>query len=297
MSWLPNALHRVTDREAGGTGRFRRPVLITSASLPVKLVLFAAIIVGAAAILAPWLPLQDPLEQDLQSILTGPTSENLLGTDQLGRDLLSRTLWGARTTLLAAMVAAGVAGIIGIPAALIAGYRRGWIETALNRSSDVIMTVPALVMLLAVQAALQTGIYGSMVTLGIILAPHLYRVIRSEVLTISNSSFLQSGRLSGCSHRRIILRYVLPNVREQAVVQLSFQFGFGLMVEAGISFLGVGVQPPDPSLGSLLNGTMSLISREPMLVFAPGGVLVLLILAFNLAGDLLRTKSKAKHGD
>jgi len=143
MSWLPSALQRVTDREARGTGRFRRPVLITSASLPVKIVLLAAILVGLAAILAPWLPLQDPLEQDLQSILTGPTSENLLGTDQLGRDLLSRTLWGARTTLLAAMVAAGVAGIIGRASALLLGRPKDYTAADVEKLHATVRSIVA----------------------------------------------------------------------------------------------------------------------------------------------------------
>lgn len=238
------------------------------------------------SILAPLLPLQDPNTQDLTSVLAGPSGDHWLGADQLGRDLLSRLVWGTRTSLFAAMTAIAVAAVVGIPLGLIAGYRKGWIDWFLGRFADVVLTVPALVMLITVQSSLKTGIYGQMVVLGILFAPRILRVVRSATDSVVAAPYMAAGRLSGCSHTRILWRYVMPNVREQVLVQISYLLGLALVVETGISFLGIGVQQPDSSLGTLLTGGTAMLASKPMVVLVPAAVLILLILALNMLGDL-----------
>ncbi|TYB44106.1 ABC transporter permease [Actinomadura chibensis] len=236
-------------------------------------------------VLTPFLPLADPTRQDVGRTLADMSGDHWLGTDQLGRDLFSRLLWGIRTSMFAALTAVGVAAAIGVPTGLLAGYRRGWIDGITGRIADVVLTVPALILLLTVQAALRTGIEGQMVTLGVIFAPRIYRVVRAETMRLAVSPFVTAGRMSGCSHTRIVWRYLLPGVRDQAAVQVSYLLGLALVVEAGISFLGVGVQPPGASLGTLLTGASAMLASEPRVVLVPAAVITVLILCLNLLGD------------
>lgn len=246
------------------------------------------------ALLVPFLPVAEPTRQNMMETLADVSGEHWLGTDQLGRDLFSRLLWGIRTSMFAALIAVGVAAAVGVPTGLLAGYRRGWIDGITGRIADVVLTVPALILLLTVQAALRTGIEGQMVTLGLIFAPRVYRVIRAETLGLAVSPFVTAGRMSGCSHTRIVWRYLLPGVRDQVAVQLSYLLGLALVVEAGISFLGVGVQPPGASLGTLLTGASSMLASEPRVVLIPAGVITALILCLNVLGDV---EDKEKRHD
>ncbi|TDD40204.1 ABC transporter permease [Actinomadura sp. KC06] len=237
-------------------------------------------------VLVPFLPVADPARQDVGRTLADMSGDHWLGTDQLGRDLFSRLLWGVHTSMLAALTAIGVAAAIGVPTGLLAGYRGGWIDGITGRIADVVLTVPALILLLTVQAALRTGITGQMVTLGVIFAPRIYRVVRAETMRLAVSPFVTAGRMSGCSHTRIVWRYLLPGVRDQVAVQISYLLGLALVVEAGISFLGVGVQPPGASLGTLLTGASAMLASEPRVVLVPAVVITLLILCLNLLGDV-----------
>jgi peptide/nickel transport system permease protein len=253
---------------------------------PVAWTMLAVVLSCATlALLAPLLPLADPGEQDITASLGGFSGEHWLGTDQYGRDLLSRLIWGTRTSLVAAVIAVGVAAAVGIPLGLVAGYTKGWADWLLGRLADMTLTVPALVMLITVQAALQTGLNGQMVVLGLLFAPRVLRVVRSATVTVVEAPFVVAGRLAGCSHARILRKYILPNVREQVIVQVSYLLSIALVVETGISFLGIGVQAPDASLGSLLDGGIAMLVSRPEVILIPAGVTVLLILAFNILGD------------
>lgn len=240
---------------------------------------------GVLAVLAPVLPMKSPVAQDLTSTLQGLSTQHLLGTDQLGRDLLSRLIWGMRTTLLAGLVATLVAATIGVPLGLLSAYRRGRIDHGLNQLSDVLLTLPALILLLAARSALRSGIMLSMLILGVLNSAQVFRVVRAAALAVSRMPFVTAGRLSGCSQSRLLLRYLLPNIRQQIVVQLSFLFGFSLLVEAGLSFLGVGVQVPQSSLGSLILDGSNVMGRDFRIVAAAGLLLTALILACNVLGD------------
>ncbi len=253
---------------------------------------FLAIVV-LVTLLVPFVGLPDPNAQDLSNPLAPISSSHWLGTDELGRDMMSRLLWGTHRSFLAALTAMAVAVAVGLPLGLIAGYRRGWVDQLLSRGADVVLTVPALILLLAAQTALDTGIQGQMVVLGMIFAPRIMRVVRTETLRVRAAPYVAAGRMSGASHSRIVLRYLLPGVRPQFVVQTSYLLGLALVVEAGISFLGVGVRPPDASLGSLLSGAAAMLTVEPRLVLVPATVLTLLILSLNVLGDMLSQEKKS----
>lgn len=248
-------------------------------------------IVVIVSLLAPVLPLVPPAQQDLPSALQGMSGAHWLGTDQYGRDLLSRLIWGTRTSALAALTAAGVAGAVGVPLGLVAGYRKGWLDWLLGRLSDTVLTVPALVMLITLQAALQTSIWGEMVVLGLLFAPRVQRVVRTASAVVCSAPYVVAARLSGCRHRRVLLRYVMPNVKEQIVVQLSYLLGLAFVIETGISFLDIGVQAPDSSLGTLLAGGSPMMSVEPRLILVPAVVLTIVILCCNTVGDLLNREA------
>lgn len=243
-------------------------------------------LVFALVLAAPLLPLQAPNTQNISASFAGVSAEHWLGTDQYGRDLLSRIVWGTRTSLLAALTAVAVAAVIGVPLGVLGGYWGRGVDWTLGRVADIILTVPALVMLITVQSALQKGIYGQMVVLGFLLAPRIMRVVAAETRTMVSLPYMTAGRLSGCSHFRMLRRYVLPNVREQALVQISYLLGLSLIVETGISFLGIGVTPPGASLGTLLTGGTAMLAAHPLVITGPAVVLIILILLFNTLGDV-----------
>lgn len=275
--------HRVGAPVAAKRRRRVLPVRGPLAKAMLLLILFWVIV----SALAPVLPLAPPNTQSLSASLSGFTADHWLGTDQFGRDLLSRLVWGTRTSLSAAFTAVAVATAIGMPLGLLAGYRKDWSDLLLGRLADTVLTVPPLVMLITVQAALDTGIYGQMLVLGVVFAPRMLRVVRSATVTVVESPFVHAGRLSGCSHVRLLWRYVLPNVREQVIVQVSYLLSIALVVEAGLSFLGIGVESPGASLGTLVTGGIAMLAAAPAVILIPAAVTVLLILAFNILGDRL----------
>ena len=263
---------------APGIGRGRRSTG--------KVLVWAVLLTAAAVILVlPLLPIPDPNEQSLSDALAGPSAGHLLGTDQLGRDSLARLLYGMRTSFASAFLALAIAAGVGLPLGLISGYRGGTLDAVLARIADAIMSIPPLILLLAVITALGQGITKSMIILGLILSPRLFRVVRASTIALSTSEFLSVGRMSGCRTPRILARYILPNIREQVIVQLTILLGYGVLTEASISFLGLGVQPPNPSLGVLLRSSIDYLDQAPLLTLAPGIVISAFILGCNLAGD------------
>ncbi|MBS1677742.1 MAG: ABC transporter permease [Actinobacteria bacterium] len=265
----------------------RAPRSLASGGLLTKLAVGFLVIVFLIVLVAPILPIQDPNHQNLGSSLQGASAGHPLGTDQLGRDSLARLIWGTRTTILSSLLAVVIAVAIGLPTGIVAAYRRGVGDFVLGRMADLLLALPGLVLLLAAQATLAGGVYLSMAIFGVLLAPQLFRVIRSATLATVRAPYVQAGRLSGASHTRIVWRYIVPNVAEQLAVQVSFLFGFALLVETGLSFLGLGVQPPDPSLGTLVAEGTTLMGSNPMTLIVPGTLVTLLIASTNLVGDTL----------
>jgi peptide/nickel transport system permease protein len=258
--------------------RFRRQRMAKLAFGFVVLLIFAAIF-------APWITPQDPLDQDLSTSFSGPSWDHWLGTDRLGRDTFSRLIFGARFSMLAAVQAVGVATILGVPIGILAGFMRGWVDTIASMIADAILSIPAIVLALAIIGMLKPNLTNAMIAIGVVYAPRLFRVVRGAAMSVREETFVEAARASGVSTVTIARTHVLPNVISPLVVQVSLALGFAVLAEAGISFLGLGVQPPDASWGVMLGQSTSQLEKHPELVLAPGIAIMLTVLAFNVMGD------------
>lgn len=244
------------------------------------------LILGALA--APLVSPYDPLKQDLARMLAGPSLAHLLGTDDLGRDVLTRLLHGARLSLGAACLAVTIATLAGVPIGLVAGYLGGRIDDALMRIIDALQAFPALILAMAIAAALGPGLFNVMVAVGVVYTPRFARLVRGQVLALREEPFVESARAAGATHARVLARHVLPNVVAPIVVQVSIGVAFALLAETALSFLGVGIKPPEPSWGTDVGRGYRFMRLAPWLVFMPGTAILLTALAFNLVGDGIR---------
>ena len=242
----------------------------------------------AVAVFAPLLAPYDPLDQELRNILQPPTGEHLLGTDHLGRDQLSRLIFASRISLLAAVQATLAAVAIGVPLGLVAGYVGGWWDRAIMRTTDIVMALPGIVLVIAVIAVLGNNLTNAMVALGLVFTPPLLRLTRGATLAVREEQYVDAAQVIGLPGRRVIRRHVLPNVASPIVVQLVLTLGFAMLVEAGLAFLGLGVQPPAASWGKMLTEASAYIGHQAFGVFPPGIVITLTVLAVNFLGDGLR---------
>ncbi|MET7335415.1 ABC transporter permease [Nonomuraea sp. NPDC005650] len=255
---------------------------------------FLALLV-AVALLAPVLAPSGYAQGDLSIVSSPPSSTHWLGTDELGRDVFSRFLYGARTSLFAAVQAVGVALLIGLPAGLIAGYVGGWVDTVLSRLNDAVMSAPALVLAVAVVAVLGPGLSNAMLAIGIVFAPSLFRIVRGATLQVRAETYIEACRAIGCTPLRIMVRHVLLNIVAPVVAQVTILLGLSMLAEASLSFLGLGVRPPEPSWGSLLREAFDNLYVAPYLVYAPGITIGLTVLAFSQVGDGVRAALSASR--
>lgn len=230
----------------------------------------------------------DPYAQDLRNALQAPSASNWFGTDELGRDIFVRTLSATGVTLTAGLIATSVALLIGLPTGLLAGFVRGKIDLVLNRINDGIMSIPNLTLAMAVVAALGPGIYKAMLAVGIVTAPRFFRVARAMAISLREEQYVEAARSIGASTGWIIFRHVMPNALSVLIVQISLTMGFSILIEAGLSFLGLGVQPPDASWGSMLQKAAPYAAQSPLMVIVPGVMILLTVLAFNTVGDAIR---------
>lgn len=240
------------------------------------------------AVLAPLLAPQDPEAQNLRAVLAPAGDGHLFGTDDLGRDVLSRLIYATRISLLAAAQAVGVAVALGVVPGVLAGYLGGVVDTVIMRITDAVMSYPPLILAIALVGLLGPSLTNAMIAIGILYAPRFLRLMRGTVLGVREETFIEACRSVGCSTSQIIRRHVLPNVLSPLLVQISLVAGFAMLAEASLSFLGLGVQPPDASWGSMLGRASRNMDRSPMLVVYPGLLLALTVLAFNVLGDGLR---------
>lgn len=229
-----------------------------------------------------------PNEQDLVNALASPSGDSWLGTDELGRDQVSRMLHGGRTTLLASFQAVTLAVVIALPLGLIAGYLGGWIDSVLSRFNDALMSVPGLILAVTVVAVLGPGLTGAMIAVGVIMAPLLYRIVRGATLTVRAETFVEASRAIGCTHARIMFRHVLLNIVPPVLVQITLLLGVAMVAESGLSFLGLGVRPPTPSWGGMLRTAFNNLYSGRHLMFPPGIAIALTVFAFSQLGDGLR---------
>ncbi len=243
---------------------------------------------AAVAVLAPFLAPDDPQATDLANTLAAPGGDHLLGTDALGRDVLSRLMHATRVSLVAAFLAVGVGIVLGVPPGLVAGYVGGAIDNLVMRVTDAVMSFPPLILAIAIVGVLGPNLTNAMIAVGVIFAPRFLRLVRSTVLGVREETYIEAARSVGVSTRRIIIRHVMPNALAPLVVQISLSAGLAMIAEASLSFLGLGIQPPEASWGSMLGDAFRYISRSPTLIVVPGVAIAATVLAFNVVGDGLR---------
>jgi peptide/nickel transport system permease protein len=258
----------------------------------IGLLLALGLIVALALIglLAPILAPYDPIKQDLQNAIAGPSAQHPLGTDEFGRDVLSRLIWGTRPALLGVIVAIVTACVIGLPWGLIAGYAGGTVDLVLMRIADALLVLPGLVIALAITTALGANLVNAMFAVGIVFSPILARVLRSGVLTVRDREYVVVTRMYGLPPRHRMLRHVLPNAVAPVIIQITLLTGITFLAQAALGFLGIGVQPPSPSWGDSLSAAYKFIIVDPAAVLAPGIVIVLTVLAVYRIGDAVRDR-------
>jgi peptide/nickel transport system permease protein len=248
------------------------------------------VVVGAilAALLAPWVAPYSPDETDFEAILASPSREHLLGTDDLGRDTFSRIIWGARASIQAGFLATVLAMVLAVPIGLIAGYYRGWIDTVIARVTDVLLAFPFLILAVGLAAILGPSLMNATLALGIAAVPPLVRIARGETLALREEDYVRAAVANGGNDAVIIGRHILPNMTSTLLVQATLTIPAAIIGEAVLSFLGLGVQPPTPSWGVMLNAAQPYLNEAPSLAVYPGLAIVIVALAFNLLGDGLR---------
>jgi peptide/nickel transport system permease protein len=244
--------------------------------------------ISLAALFAPVLAPYDPLKNDLSMALRGPSLDHLLGTDDLGRDVVSRLLYGARISIGASLLAVAVGVVLGAPLGLFVGYRGGRAETIAMRIGDAMIALPGLIVILAVLAVFGNKLTVAMTALGVLLAPTFLRLTRGVAQAIRTEPYIDAARVLGLPNGRILRRHVLPHVLPAFVVHTSLMLGVALLIEAGLSFVGLGTQPPHASLGGMLSRAGSSIRQQPFVIFPPGLAITLTVLALNVVGDGLR---------
>ncbi|HEX4260237.1 MAG TPA: ABC transporter permease [Acetobacteraceae bacterium] len=241
-----------------------------------------------ATVLAPLIAPYDPADQDLSSALTPPSFAHLLGADQYGRDMLSRVIYGTRYALVAIVVADGLALVVGGSLGLVAGFVGGLADTAIMRLTDVLLAFPYLLLALIIVAALGPSFTNSIIAIGIIYTPQYARLMRGQVLAVQAEDYVWAARSVGAGQMRIMLRHVLPNSLSPVLVMATLQAGSVVVETAGLSFLGLGAQPPSPDWGALLADGHSYFLTAWWIATFPGVAIFLVVLAFNLVGDALR---------
>ena len=240
------------------------------------------------ALLAPWLAPFDPAALNLDQILMPPSAEHLLGTDELGRDVLSRLLYGARVSLWVGFVAVGISTAIGIVLGLASGYFGGWTDELIMRGVDVMLCFPSFFLILAVIAFLEPSLTNIMVVIGVTSWMGIARLVRAETLSLRERDFVSAARLSGVSTKNILLRHILPNALAPVTITAILGIGGAILTESGLSFLGLGVQPPQASWGNMLMEGKAVIEDAPWLSLFPGLAILLTVLGYNLLGESLR---------
>jgi peptide/nickel transport system permease protein len=283
-----NSLNKIPAASTGHTSEFRRFIRVLFGR---PLVIFGAVIILLVifvAIFAPLLAPYDPYEQDLAQSLVKPSSTHWLGTDSLGRDTLSRLIFGSRNSLMVGIVALGIAAIIGISMGLFAGFLGGWIYTIIMRFIDALMCFPMILLALVIAALLGGGMKNVMIALGVAMLPGYARLMCGQVLSVKENDYVLAATTEGASKLRIMLSHVLPNCFPPLIVLMTMQIGSAILAEAGLSFLGIGIEPPASAWGLMVSDGRIYLLSNPVLSFAPGIAIMLVVFAFNMVGDGLR---------
>lgn len=300
-------LDSVTEIERGTEGLWV-PVLSTHDTLPGhvgfwrrflrnKVAVIAAaflLLLIIVAYLAPYLGLQDPNEQHLTEINRAPSGEHWFGQDDLGRDVFARIIYGAKISLTASLLAVALALVVAVPLGLLAGFVGGWVDLTLMRISDAIQVIPALVLALVISGILGPSTRNVAIALAFVFTPAFVRLVRGQVISVREDTYVEASRSIGAKPWFIIRKRVLHNVASPLIVQAAVTAGFALLAEASLSFLGVGVQAPEASWGTMLSRAFAQVYQAGWLLWIPGGAIALTVLAFNLVGDGLRDALRAE---
>lgn len=270
------------------TTRLRRLFrwLVTDLRAAMAIMVLLALVV--VAIGAPWIAPYRPTAQDVNNMLAAPSPAHLLGTDDLGRDIFSRLIYGAPATVYASLLAVGVAVAIGLPVGLIAGFFGGWTDDIISRMIDTFLSFPAIVLAIAVTGALGIGLTNGMIAVGIVMFPALARIVRARTLIVRQELYVDASRCFGAPTWHILWRHVLPNALQPVIVQVTLLLAAALLAEASLSFLGLGIQPPNPSWGAMLARAYQYMEIAPEQMYAPGLAILVVSLAFNALGESLR---------
>ncbi|MGI6870550.1 dipeptide/oligopeptide/nickel ABC transporter permease/ATP-binding protein [Amycolatopsis sp. 3B14] len=282
MTTMPTTSARGRGGDSAGVWRavIRRPLGALS--------LAYLAVVATAAIAAPWLAPYDPTATDLSHVLSMPSADHWLGTDRLGRDILSRLMYGGQVTLLGVLQAVATVLVLGVAMGLASGFLGGRVDRALNWLIDVVLAIPVIITLLVVLAVFGTNETAAMVTLGVLGAPGLARVVRGVTLAVRQEPYIAAARVAGLPSSYIVLRHVLPRCYGPIIVQASLFAGVSLLTETGLGYLGLGVQPPTPTWGGMVADASQVIDQQPWMLVPAGAVIGLGILAFGLLGDVVR---------
>ncbi|WP_334189244.1 ABC transporter permease [Noviherbaspirillum sp.] len=246
------------------------------------------VLVTALSVAAPLIAPYSPTEQDIVNSLAQPSAEHLLGTDDLGRDVLSRLIHGAAASLFSSFLAVGVAIVLGVPIGLLAGFLGGWTDDLISRGIDTLLSFPAIVLAIAVTGALGIGLINGMIAVGIVFSPQLARLVRARTLVVRQELYVDAARCFGASTGRILWRHVLPNTVQPVIVQVTLLLAGALLAEASLSFLGLGIQPPHASWGAMLARAYQNMELAPEQMYPPGLAILFTALAFNTLGESLR---------
>ncbi|MDD5289235.1 MAG: ABC transporter permease [Dehalococcoidales bacterium] len=269
-SWIPSAVKRL----------FRIPTA--------RFGFVVIFIVVVSALFSPWIAPYNPMAQDANQSLASPSWTHPLGTDKLGRDTLSRIIYGSRIALIVSIGAVGMGILIGTPIGLTAAYARGWADEVIMRIMDGLVSFPSLIIAVALVAVLGSTLTNVIIAIGVANIPWIARVVRSQALSIREKEFVMAARAIGASAPRIIFHHIWTNCTAPVIVQSTLGMAYAILAEAALGFLGIGVQPPTPTWGNMLQHAFTLMDLAPILSIAPGVAIFLMVLAFNFVGDALR---------
>ena len=240
------------------------------------------------ALLAAWIAPQDPIATSWGAIRKAPSAEHWFGTDEVGRDVLSRVIWGTRASLLAGVISVSISLLIGVPLGVAAGFLGGAVDAVISRLTDAFLACPFLILAIALAAFLGPSLTNAMIAIGVSATPIFVRLTRAAVLNVKVEDYIEAARAVGNPPLRIAVRHVLPNIAAPLIVQATLAIAAAVIAEASLSFLGLGQQPPAPSWGSMLNTAKNYVDNAPWMAIWPGLSIFLLVLSFNLLGDGLR---------
>ncbi|MEO1017354.1 MAG: ABC transporter permease [Pseudomonadota bacterium] len=240
------------------------------------------------AVLAPLLALPDPTATDWATVRKPPSAAHWFGTDEIGRDVLSRMVWGTQASLLAGVVSVAIALALGVPLGVAAGYRGRWTDAAISRITEALLAAPFLILAIAFAAFLGPSLTNAMIAIGLSAMPIFIRLARAQTMAVLTEDYVESARAIGLTDLAIIWRYILPNIFPPLLVQATLTIATAIIAEASLSFLGLGQQPPAPSWGSMLNVAKNFLEQAPWMALWPGVAIFLVVLGFNLLGDGLR---------